>query len=70
MISVHEPVHERLYGLRMGAAEASPAPRRRGNIRAHGSKYQIRVTAGDDPETGERIVLCETAATRREAPGG
>jgi integrase len=51
----------------MGAAEASPAPRRRGSIRAHGTKYQVRVTAGDDPETGERIVLCETAATRREA---
>ncbi|MCW2568895.1 MAG: hypothetical protein JWN54_2992, partial [Mycobacterium sp.] len=51
----------------MGAAEASPAPRRRGSIRAHGSKFQIRVTVGDDPVTGERIVLCEAALTRREA---
>jgi integrase len=51
----------------MGAVGASPAPRRRGSIRAHGSKFQIRVTVGDDPMTGERIVLVETAPTRREA---
>jgi hypothetical protein len=51
----------------MGAAEASPAPRRRGSIRAHGTKFQARVTAGEDPATGERIVLYEVAPTRREA---
>ena len=51
----------------MGAAEASPAPRRRGSIRAHGTKFQARVTAGEDPATGQRIVLYEVAPTRREA---
>jgi integrase len=51
----------------MGAAEASPAPRRRGSIRAHGTKFQARVTAGEDPATRERIVLYEVAPTRREA---
>jgi hypothetical protein len=29
--------------------------------------FQVRVTAGIDVATGERIVLCETAETEREA---
>jgi hypothetical protein len=36
----------------MGAAEASPAPRRRGSIRPHYGGFQARVSAGIDPSTG------------------
>lgn len=49
------------------AAPARSKPRQRGSIRPHRSGFQIRVTAGVDSATGERIVLCETAATEREA---
>jgi integrase len=51
----------------MGAPAASPERRRRGSIRAHGRNFQVRVSVGEDPATGERIVLVETAPTRREA---
>lgn len=39
----------------------------RGSIRKHRSSYQIRVPAGTDPATGERITLQGTAANLREA---
>jgi hypothetical protein len=48
-------------------AEAAPTRRRRGSIRPHYGGYQARVSAGVDPATGERIILHETTATRREA---
>ena len=51
----------------MGAAEASPAPRRRGSIRPHYGGFHARVTAGGRPGAGQRIVLYEVAPTRREA---
>ena len=35
-------------------------PRRRGSVRRHGNGFQVRVSAGIDPSTGERIVLYET----------
>jgi integrase len=49
------------------AAPARSKPRQRGSIRPHRSGFQVRVTAGVDSATGERIVLCETASTEREA---
>jgi integrase len=33
--------------------------RKRGSIRRMGASLQVRVSAGDDPSTGERIVLVE-----------
>lgn len=47
------------------------APRKRGGIRKHGNGFQVRVSAGVDPATGDRIVLYETvpiesAATKAE----
>jgi len=51
----------------MNGEQVGAEPRRRGSIRAHGNKFQARVTAGIDPSTGERIVLYDTVATRREA---
>jgi integrase len=41
--------------------------RSRGSIRSHYGGFQARVSAGFDPSTGERIILHETVATRREA---
>lgn len=41
--------------------------RSRGSIRPHHGAYQVRVTAGTDPVTGDRVVLVDTAATMRDA---
>jgi integrase len=41
--------------------------RKRGSIRRMGAGLQVRVSAGTDPSTGERIVLVETVAV--EKPG-
>jgi hypothetical protein len=38
----------------------SAEPRKRGGVRRHGNGFQVRVSAGTDPSTGERIVLYET----------
>jgi integrase len=51
----------------MDPARGKAEPRRRGSIRPHYGGFQVRVTAGVDPTTGERIILHETVATRREA---
>ncbi len=51
----------------MKGEKVGDEPRRRGSIRAHGNKFQARVTAGVDPSNGERIVLYDTVDTRREA---
>ncbi|MBV9648709.1 MAG: site-specific integrase [Pseudonocardiales bacterium] len=40
--------------------QATHNPRKRGGIRRHGNGFQVRVSAGADPSTGERIVLYET----------
>jgi integrase len=42
-------------------------PRKRGSIRRMGAVLQVRVSAGKDPSTGERIVLVESVAI--EKPG-
>jgi integrase len=42
-------------------------PRRRGSIRRMRGDWQVRVSAGKDPSTGERIVLTETVQV--EKPG-
>jgi hypothetical protein len=39
---------------------ARPTRRQRGSIREHRGSFQVRVTAGTDASTGERVVLCET----------
>jgi integrase len=49
------------------SASATANRRQRGSIRPHRSGYQVRVTAGTDPATGERIVLSETSPTLKEA---
>jgi hypothetical protein len=51
----------------MDPAGDKAEPRRRGSIRPHYGAFQARVTAGVDPDTGERIVLSEVAPARREA---
>jgi len=43
----------------MTAADETPARRRRGNIVRHGPGLRVRVSAGKDPTTGERVVLSE-----------
>lgn len=43
------------------------ARRRRGSVRAHRAGFQVRVAAGTDPSTGERIVLVETHPDERAA---
>jgi len=37
-----------------------PVKRQRGSIRRRARCYEVRVSAGDDPSTGERIVLVES----------
>jgi hypothetical protein len=49
------------------SASATANRRQRGSIRPHRSDYQVRVAAGTDPATGERIVLTETSHTLKEA---
>jgi integrase len=39
--------------------EEASTRRKRGSIRRMGASLQVRVSAGDDPSTGERIVLVE-----------
>ena len=48
-----------------GAQKASR--RSRGTVRKHRAGYQVRVSAGTDPVTGERLRLQGTAPTMREA---
>ncbi len=48
-------------------SETAVGGRRRGGIRRHGPGWQVRVSAGTDPSTGERIVLYETVPIA-EAP--
>lgn len=51
----------------MGSARDAAAGRKRGSIRRLGNAFQVRVSAGRDPATGERIVLVESV--RIEKPG-
>jgi len=51
----------------MTGAQEPPSRRRRGSIRRMGNGLQVRVSAGKDPATGERVVLSETV--RIEKPG-
>ncbi|HZD16130.1 MAG TPA: hypothetical protein VE196_13615, partial [Pseudonocardiaceae bacterium] len=49
-----------VYTRRHDSTEAgAPARRKRGSIRRIGASLQVRVSAGDDPSTGDRIVLVE-----------
>ena len=41
--------------------------RGRGTIRRHGAGFQVRVSAGTDPVTGERLRLQGSARTQKEA---
>src|SRR5262245_13548936 len=45
--------------------ETVPEVRRRGGIRRHGNAFQVRVSAGEDPSTGQRIVLHQTVPIER-----
>ena len=44
----------------MATRSEAPGKRQRGSIRRRARCYEIRVSAGDDPSTGERIVLVES----------
>jgi hypothetical protein len=53
---------------RTSVASVEKAPKRnRGTIRKHRAGYQVRVSAGTDPVTGERLRLQGTVTTMREA---
>jgi integrase len=41
--------------------------RARGSIREHYGAYQVRVSAGTDPATGEWIILHETVSDEKAA---
>ncbi|WP_345415558.1 site-specific integrase [Pseudonocardia xishanensis] len=51
----------------MTAVEEPPTPRQRGSIRRMRDRFQVRVSAGEDPSTGERIILTDSVAI--EQPG-
>lgn len=51
----------------MSGERKPPEPRRRGSVRHRGSFLQVRVSAGEDRATGERIVLVD--AVPIEKPG-
>lgn len=44
----------------MASRSDAPVKRQRGSIRRRARCYEVRVSAGEDPSTGERIVLCES----------
>ncbi|QRP45785.1 site-specific integrase [Amycolatopsis sp. FDAARGOS 1241] len=49
----------------MAAKGAVEGGRQRGSIRRHRDNFQVRVSAGKDPVTGERIVLTDSVAIER-----
>ncbi|MBB3049413.1 integrase [Prauserella isguenensis] len=51
----------------MGSSNGVAEGRKRGSIRRLGNALQVRVSAGKDPSTGERIVLVESVSI--EKPG-
>ncbi|WP_433505207.1 hypothetical protein ACQP04_00980 [Pseudonocardia halophobica] len=51
----------------MTAVEEPPKPRQRGSIRRMRDRFQVRVSAGEDPSTGERIILTDSMPI--ELPG-
>ncbi|MEJ3652052.1 tyrosine-type recombinase/integrase [Actinomycetes bacterium KLBMP 9759] len=51
----------------MTAVGEPPKSRQRGNIRRMRDRVQVRVSAGDDPSTGERIILTDSVPI--EIPG-
>ena len=44
----------------MSINREAPTPRQRGSIRRRARCYEVRVSAGEDPSTGERIVLVDS----------
>ena len=55
-----------VYGTSVESAHKA-SRRSRGTVRKHRAGYQVRVSAGTDPVTGERLRLQGTAPTMREA---
>jgi hypothetical protein len=51
----------------MTAVSEPAKPRTRGNIRRMRDRVQVRVSAGEDPSIGERIILVDTVMI--ETPG-
>src|SRR5690349_7488372 len=51
----------------MTALDGPDKPRTRGNIRRMRDRVQFRVSAGEDPSTGERIILVDSVPI--EIPG-
>jgi len=49
------------------AVEEPPKSRQRGSIRRMRDRFQVRVSAGEDPSTGERIILTDSVPI--EQPG-
>jgi integrase len=53
--------------MQTGQTRHKSGTRPRGTIREHHGSYQVRVSAGTDPVTGERVRLQGTAPTKKEA---
>jgi hypothetical protein len=51
----------------MSINREAPAPRQRGRIRRRARCYQVRVSTGEDPSTGEQIILVDSVPI--EKPG-
>ncbi|GAA3537188.1 hypothetical protein GCM10022222_21120 [Amycolatopsis ultiminotia] len=49
----------------MATTGAGEGARQRGSIRRHRDKFQVRISAGKDPATGERIVLTDSVIIER-----
>lgn len=60
MISVHGLVHERCSLPLVATPTGSRGTRQRGSIRRRAQCWEVRVSAGEDPSTGERIVLVDS----------
>jgi hypothetical protein len=63
VIMIHDACQRPVHGGWIGRG----APRGRGSVRRVRDRIQIRVSAGTDPSTGERIVLVDSVPI--EAPG-
>jgi integrase-like protein len=67
LIFIHSLIHEGCQRHIHGQSEWCRWGRKRGSIRHLGNELQVRVSAGNDPAAGERLVLVESV--RIEKPG-
>jgi hypothetical protein len=60
LLAVHEPVVSLARLPLVVTRSDAPVKRQRGSIPRRARCYEVRVSAGDDPSTGERPVLVES----------